>query len=500
MILSSTLDSPLLSPNVRDWLAQPKRLLIANRWVESVTGASFSVIDPATGNLLCEVAEARAEDVDLAVAAARRAMDGTWGSTTPAERARMIWKLADLLEEHQDEFGQLESLDVGKPILETMVFDLPQAIDQLRYFAGWATKITGETVQTSLPGESLAYTRREPVGVVAAITPWNFPLAIVCWKLAPALACGNAVVLKPSEITPLSALRLGDLILEAGFPPGAINILPGFGANAGHALVHHAGVDKISFTGSTRVGKEILQASSLDFKRVTLELGGKSPNIILPDADLDEAVGGAMSAIFFNQGEACVAGSRLFVPAGQRDAILDRLLANIASITQGVGLEPETQMGPLVSSAHRDRVMGFIDRAKRDGSEMLTGGSRNTALGDGFFVQPTVFMAKDESEIAQEEVFGPVLTVLSYENTDDLLARANASQYGLGAGIWTSDIKQGIRLAHTLKAGTVWINGYGMLDAALPWGGFKQSGIGREMGSYALETYTEVKSVWVNLL
>jgi acyl-CoA reductase-like NAD-dependent aldehyde dehydrogenase len=500
LIFSSTLDSPLLSPNVRAWLAQPKRLLINNRWVESVSGACFSVIDPATGHLLCEVAEARAEDIDLAVLAARRAMNGSWGSTTPAERARMIWKLSDLLEAHQDEFGQLESLDVGKPLLETMVFDLPQAIDQLRYFAGWATKITGESVQTSLPGESLAYTRREPVGVVAAITPWNFPLAIVCWKLAPALACGNAVVLKPSEITPLSALRLGELILEAGFPPGTVNIVPGFGANAGQALVHHADVDKISFTGSTRVGREILQASSLDFKRVTLELGGKSPNIILPDADLDEAVGGAMSAIFFNQGEACVAGSRLFVPVAQKEAILERLIANVASISQGLGLEPETQMGPVVSEAHCERVMGFIDRAKSAGLEMLSGGRRNTLLNQGFFVEPTVFMAKDESEIAKEEVFGPVLTVLTYENVSELTERANSSRYGLGAGIWTRDIKQGIRLAHALKAGTVWINGYGMLDAALPWGGYKQSGIGREMGSYALETYTEVKSVWVNLL
>ena len=497
---SPTLESPYLSPEVAAWLRRPKKLLIGNRWLESASGASFAVLDPATGQKLCDVAEAREPDVDLAVQAARRAMNGPWGSTTPAERARLIWKLSDLLEAHQEEFQQLESLDVGKPVLETLVFDLPQAIEQFRYFAGWATKLVGESVQTSLPGEALAYTRREPVGVVAAITPWNFPLAITSWKLAPALACGNAVILKPSELTPLSALRLGELVLEAGFPPGAVNILPGFGPSAGAALANHAGVDKVSFTGSTRVGREILAGSSRDFKRVTLELGGKSPNIILPDADVDEAVGGAMSAIFFNQGEACVAGSRLFVPKALRDAVLESLVARAEMIVQGPGLDPTTQMGPLVSQTHLERVMGFVDRAKHSSAALVTGGTLNPSAGSGYFVHPTVFTASDDLEIAREEVFGPVLTVLEYENLDDLAKRANDSQYGLGAGIWTRDIKQGIRLAHALKVGSVWINGYGMLDAALPWGGYKQSGVGREMGSYALETYTEVKSVWVNLL
>ena len=498
MKVSSTLESPFLLPEVQAWLSQPRKLLIAGKWLESVSGKFLTVIDPCTGDELATVSAANLEDVNLAVAAARRALEGSWGNTTPAERGRLLWKLADLIDENADFLRQLESLDTGKPIMETYVFDLPIASDHFRYFAGWATKITGQSIPTSLPGEALAYTRREPIGVVGAITPWNFPLAIAAWKLAPALACGNTVILKPSELTPLSALKLGELILEAGFPPGVVNVLPGLGLEAGNALVEHNDVDKISFTGSTRVGREILAKSGSNFKRVTLELGGKSPNIILPDADLDVAIDGSLTAIFFNQGEACVAGSRLFVPKSMREEILEALKSRAEAIVQGIGLDPSSQMGPMVSSTHLERVMGFVERGSRN-AELITGGSRNTEL-PGFFVNPTIFLGKDDLEIAREEIFGPVLTVLEYDSIEDLTSRANSSQYGLGAGIWTSDVRQGIRLAHALKAGSVWINGYGMLDAALPWGGFKSSGIGREMGSAALETYTELKTVWVNLL
>jgi aldehyde dehydrogenase (NAD+)/phenylacetaldehyde dehydrogenase len=499
MTKTQTLESEFVMPEVKAWLNGTKKLLIGNRWIESASGKTFHVIDPATGGVLATVAEAGVEDAENAARAARRALETSWAQTTPAERGRLLWKLADLIDEHAQEFQQLESLDTGKPILETLVFDVPVASDHFRYFAGWATKVNGETLTPSLPGEALAYTRREPVGVVAAIVPWNFPLAIASWKLAPALACGNTVILKPSEITPLTALRLGELMLEAGFPPGVVNILPGFGAEVGAALVNHAGVDKISFTGSTRVGREILISSARDFKRVTLELGGKSPNIILPDADLDAALGGSMSAIFFNQGEACAAGSRLFVPREDLDEIVQNLASRAAEIVQGVGIDPMTQMGPLVSQTHMNRVMGYIEKGVQEGAELVTGGSRNSSL-PGYYVQPTIFAGRDEHTIAREEIFGPVLTALPYDDLDDLVRRANNSSYGLAASIWTRDVKQGIRIAHALKAGSVWINGYGMLDATLPWGGFKQSGIGREMGKYALETYTEVKTVWVNLL
>jgi acyl-CoA reductase-like NAD-dependent aldehyde dehydrogenase len=492
--------SQFLLPETLAWLNKPKQLLIGGRWRSGAEEKTLKVTDPATGSTICEVAAATQPDVDMAVRAARGALEGSWGATTPAERGRLLWRLADLIEEHAEVLRQLESLDVGKPVMETYVFDLPLTADHFRYFAGWTTKITGQTIPSSLPGEALAYTRREPVGVIGAIVPWNFPLAIASWKLAPALACGNAIILKPSELTPLSALYLGELILEAGFPPGAVAILPGLGSEAGAALVEHADVDKISFTGSTRVGREIMAKAGGTFKRVTLELGGKSPNIILPDADVGDAVGGAMTAMFFNQGEACVAGSRLYVPKALKDQVLSELKSRAESIVQGLSLDPSTQMGPLVSPLQLERVMGFVERGIAAGAELVTGGSRNTALENGYFVQPTIFTAQDDSEIAKEEIFGPVLTVLEYEDFDDLVSRANASIYGLGAGIWTRDVKTGIRLAHRLKAGTVWVNGWGMLEASLPWGGYKQSGIGREMSSYALEHYTEVKTVWVNLL
>lgn len=322
---------------------------------------------------------------------------------------------------------------------------------------------------------------------------------IAAWKLAPALATGNTVILKPSELTPLSALRLGEMALEAGFPPGVINILPGYGQTTGAAMVTHRGIDKISFTGSTRVGRDIVIASAGDFKRVTLELGGKSPNIIFPDADLDAAVGGAMMGIFFNQGEVCCAGSRLYIQKEQFDSTVSTIARQASQIQQGAGINPETQMGPLISQSHMERVLGYIERGKTEGAEVLTGGGRNRAAGAGYFVQPTVFVGQDSMSIAREEIFGPVLTVLPFEDLDDVIRRANETFYGLAAGVWTGDLKKAIKVAHALKAGTVWVNGYNLLDATSPWGGYKQSGVGREMGSYALETYTEVKSVWVNL-
>ncbi|ADU51624.1 aldehyde dehydrogenase (acceptor) [Thermaerobacter marianensis DSM 12885] len=494
-----TLKLPFVAPVVRQWLGSRKLLFIGGRWQEPRSGRYLVVTDPATGEPLAEVAEAGEEDVDLAVKAARRALEGTWGKLPPAERGRLLWKLADLLEENAQEFAQLESLNTGKPVTETTMADVPLAVEHFRYFAGWATKWTGETLPASFPGEYLAYTRREPVGVVGAIVPWNFPLMIASWKLAPALATGNTVVLKPSELTPLTALRLAELVRQAGFPPGTVNVVPGYGEPAGRALVDHPGVDKISFTGSPGVGRKIMTAAARDFKRVTLELGGKSPNIVFPDADLDNAVAGAMMGIFFNQGEVCCAGSRLFVHKEHFDRIVQDIADRASRLRQGPGIHPMTQMGPLISRSHLERVLSYIERGREEGAELLVGGEPNSEAGPGYFVKPTVFVGRDDMTIAREEIFGPVLTVLPFESLDEVVRRANDTPYGLAAGIWTRDVAKAIKVAHRLKAGTVWINGYNLLDATSPWGGFKQSGIGREMGRYALEHYTEVKSVWVNL-
>ncbi len=493
------LDDPRLSQATRKFLSQPARLLIGGKWVHSKSGETLSVIEPSSGRELMQVAQAGAEDIDLAVKAASRAYQGRWRRLTPAERARLLWKLADLVEEHQREFSELESLNTGKPIGETTLADVPLAVEHFRYFAGWVTKLTGETLPVSQPGQYLAYTRREPLGVVGAIVPWNFPLMIASWKLAPALAAGNTVVLKPSELTPLSALRLGELALEAGFPPGVINIVPGLGRDAGTALVHHPDVAKISFTGSTKVGREILIASAERFTRVTLELGGKSPNIVLADADLNAVVGGAMMGAFFNQGEVCCAGSRLFVPRSDFDRVVEAVARRASAIRQGMGLDATTEMGPLVSRQHMDRVLGYIDSGNQEGAVLVVGGDVNREAGSGFFVKPTIFIGEDRMRIAQEEIFGPVLVALPFDDLDEVVRRANASRYGLAAAVWTKDIAQGIKVAHALEAGTVWINGYNLLDATSPWGGVKTSGLGREMGSYALQHYTEVKATWVNL-
>jgi acyl-CoA reductase-like NAD-dependent aldehyde dehydrogenase len=498
-VATPTLKIPTLDPGVKRFVEQgPAKLLIGGRWVPSRSGKIFETLDPATGEPLASVYEADAEDVEEAVNAARRALDGAWGRISPAERGRLLWKLADLIEEHAEELSQLESLDTGKPVTETSMVDIPQTVDHFRYFAGWTTKLSGNTLPVSFPGEYLAYTRREPLGVVGTIVPWNFPLMIASWKLAPALACGNTVVLKPSELTPLTALRLGELANEADIPPGVINILPGYGPTAGAALTHHPGVNKISFTGSTAVGKEIVRASADNFKRLSLELGGKSPNIVFPDADLDAVAGGVMMSIFFNQGEVCAAGSRLYLHQDIYDKVLEKVVERARTIRQGPGVDLTTQMGPLISEKHRDRVWGYIQRGMEEGARVLAGAEQGE--GKGYFIRPTVLEGRDDMEVAREEIFGPVLTVLPFKDVSDVVKRANDTPYGLVAGVWSRDIAKAVRVAHSLKAGTVWVNGYNMIDATSPWGGFKQSGVGREMGPYALEHYTEVKSVWVNLI
>jgi acyl-CoA reductase-like NAD-dependent aldehyde dehydrogenase len=485
-------------PSVQAFLARPKRLLIGGRWVEPRSGRFFPTLDPATGQVLAQVPEAGPDDIDLAVAAARRALEGPWADVPPSERARLLWRLGDLVEKHQEELGQLESLDNGKPYFETQLADLPLTAEHFRYFAGWPTKITGETVPVSIPGKWHVYTRREPVGVVAGIIPWNFPLLFAAWKLGPSLACGNTVVLKPSEVTPLTALRLGELVLEAGFPPGVVNIVTGAGAT-GAALAGHPGVDKVAFTGSVAVGRQIMAGAARDLKRVSLELGGKSPQIIFPDADFDDAVSGIMMGSFFNQGQICCAGSRLFVPQEEYDTVLAAVVERAESLRQGPGLDPATQMGPLVSEGHMNRVLSYIESGRREGAAVLTGGERNREAGPGYFVRPTILTGSDTMAVAREEVFGPVLVALPFSDLDEVVRRANDSPFGLNAGIWTRDVAKAMRVAHALKAGMIWINGYNLIDAASPWGGWKQSGIHRLMGSYSIEAFTEVKAVWVSL-
>lgn len=480
---------------------QPVKMLIGGQWINSASGKTFDTFNPSTGEVLAKVAEGDAEDINRAVAAARKAFEsGPWPKLTPSQRGRLLWKLADLIEKHIDELALLETLDNGKPIKYSKAADIPLTADHFRYFAGWATKLEGDTIPVSIPN-MFTYTLREPVGVVGQIIPWNFPIQMAAWKLAPALACGNTVILKPAEQTPLTALRLGELISEAGFPDGVVNIVAGFGETAGAALVAHPDVDKIAFTGSTEVGKKILQASAGNLKRVTLELGGKSPNIIFPDADLKFAVRGAMNAIFFNQGQICTAGSRLFVHKSVYDQVVSGLSDLAKGMKIGLGVDPATDLGPLVSQEQWERVTGYIETGKREGANATTGGARpdNEQL-KGYFVQPTVFdNVSDEMTIAREEIFGPVVTALPFEDVEEVAARANKSIYGLAAGVWTSDVKKAHKMAAALKAGVVWINTYNQFDAAAPFGGYKQSGYGREMGHAVLDAYTQTKTVWVNL-
>ncbi|GLV61576.1 aldehyde dehydrogenase [Bacillus mycoides] len=486
-----------LHEKVEKFLQGTKKLYVNGAFIESASGKTFKTPNPATGETLAIVAEAGREDIHKAVVAARMAFDeGPWSRMSTAERSRLMYKLADLMEEHKEELAQLETLDNGKPIRETLAADVPLAIEHMRYYAGWATKIVGQTIPVS--GEYFNYTRHEAVGVVGQIIPWNFPLLMAMWKMGAALATGCTIVLKPAEQTPLSALYLAELIEEAGFPKGVINIVPGFGESAGQALVNHPLVDKIAFTGSTPVGKQIMRQASESLKRVTLELGGKSPNIILPDADLSRAIPGALSGVMFNQGQVCTAGSRLFIPKKMYDNVMADLVLYSKKLNQGVGLNPETTIGPLVSEEQQKRVMGYIEKGIAEGAEVLCGG--NKPFDQGYFVSPTVFAdVNDEMTIAKEEIFGPVISALPFNDIDEVIERANKSQFGLAAGVWTENVKTAHYVASKVRAGTVWINCYNVFDAASPFGGFKQSGLGREMGSYALNNYTEVKSVWLNL-
>jgi phenylacetaldehyde dehydrogenase len=458
----------------------------------------FDVQDPATEMLLASVADGDAADIDAAVRAARKALKGPWGRMSPSVRGRIIHRIGDLILEHLDELAQLESLDNGKPFSVARAADVPLSADMFHYMSGWATKIEGKHIAISnlaAPGEYLSFTRPEPIGVVGQIIPWNFPLLMAAWKLAPALATGCTIVLKVAEETPLSALRLGELLLEAGLPDGVVNIVPGFGETAGAALAAHPGVDKVAFTGSTEVGRLIVQAASRDLKKVSLELGGKSPNIILDDADIDEAVAGATAGIFFNHGQCCNAGSRLFVQEKIFDRVVSGIAANAEKIKLGSGLDPQTEMGPLVSEVQYGRVTGYLKAGMEEGARALTGGS---ALGGhGFFVKPTVLVdTRPDMKVVREEIFGPVLVATPFKEADDsLIAAANDTIYGLAAGVWTRDIGKANQIANSLKAGTVWINCYHVFDAALPFGGYKQSGWGREMGQAVLSNYLETKAI-----
>ena len=474
-------------------------ILIDNKWVASVSGKTFETVNPATGEVLAKVQEADAADVDLAVKAARKAFHSKshWRRMSAAERGRLLNRLADLIEKNADELATLESLDNGKPKHVAAAADLPLVIACYRYYAGWADKIQGKTIP--IAGDYFCYTRHEAVGVVGQIIPWNFPLLMQAWKLAPALACGNTVVLKVAEQTPLSALRVGELILEAGFPEGVVNILPGYGPTAGAAIARHMDIDKVAFTGSTEVGHLVMKAAAeTNLKRVTLELGGKSPNIIFGDADMEQAVEGSHFALFFNQGQCCCAGSRAFVEEKVYDEFVARSAERAKRRVVGDPLNKATEQGPQVDAEQFKKVLGYVESGKKEGAKLLCGGDR---VGDrGYFVAPTVFAdVQDNMKIAQEEIFGPVMSILKFKDMDELVDRANQTIYGLAAAVWTRDISKAHHIANNVRAGTVWVNCFDVFDAAAPFGGFKQSGIGRELGEYGLQQYSEVKTVTVKL-
>jgi acyl-CoA reductase-like NAD-dependent aldehyde dehydrogenase len=474
------------------------RLWIANEWVDARSGATFPTVNPATGELITRVAEARAEDVDRAVSAAEQAVRGSaWGRMNPHRRAELLWKLADALEAHADELATVETADNGKTFFESRKVDLPSVVENFRYFAGMADKVGGSTIPVA--GPFFNYTLREPVGVVGVITPWNFPLSLAAWKVAPALATGNAVVLKPAEQTPLTALRLGELAAEVGFPEGVLNVVPGFGPTAGAALVHHPKVDAIAFTGSTEVGKIIMREAADTLKKVSLELGGKSPNVVFADADLKDAVRGASTGIFYGKGEVCAAGSRILVERTIYDDFVTQLARRADQMTVGNPMESGTRLGAIVSEEQLDRVMAYVEAGRSEGARLVTGGERTTVNGKGNFITATVFADVEPTmTIAQEEIFGPVAAVIPFEDMEDAVEKANGTIYGLAAGVWTRDVGKAHRMASELQAGTVWVNTYNQYDSGSPFGGYKQSGFGRDLGwELALEKYTQVKSVWV---
>ena len=490
---------PKPSTVVASFLRRSPRLLIGGEWVESESSTHIPVTDPATGLEIASVADANSADVDKAVAAAREAFEkGAWPTMQPAAREALLWRLADLIDTHADELAELESIDNGKTKFMASVVDVPGARNYFRYMAGWATKIEGSTIDVSVgapPGGRVhAYTRREPVGVVAQIIPWNFPLVMAAWKLGPALAAGCTCVLKPAEQTPLSALRLGELIVEAGFPAGVVNILTGYGETTGAALVNHRGVDKIAFTGSTSVGKSINKSATDTLKRVSLELGGKSPVIVLPDADVDNVIRGAAGAIFFNAGQVCAAGSRLYVHRKIFDRVVEGVGGAAEKIRLGPGLDPDTQMGPLVSREQQERVLSYIQSGLSDGADVVVGGE--ALEHPGYYVRPTVMAnVKQSMRVVQEEIFGPVVVAERFDELDQVASLANDTPYGLSASIWSNDLTAVQRLIPKIRAGTVWVNTHGPVDANLPFGGFKQSGFGREHGRVGIEMYTELKSV-----
>jgi aldehyde dehydrogenase (NAD+) len=473
-------------------------MFIGGKWVDSVSGKVFPTINPCTGDPICQVAEGDKADVDLAVKAARKAFEsGPWSKMSASERGRLIYQLADLIEKHKEELASLETLDNGKPFRDAIAADLPLTIKCLRYYAGWCDKIHGKTIP--IDGPFFCYTRHEPVGVVGQIIPWNFPLLMLAWKWGPALATGCTIVMKPAEQTPLTALRVAALAQEVGFPDGVINIVPGYGPTAGAAISGHMDVDKVAFTGEYTTGQLIMEAAAKsNLKRITLELGGKSPNVIFADADLDAAVEGSYFGLFFNQGQCCCAGSRLFVEEKVHDQFVEKMLKKAKSRKVGDPFDAATEQGPQVSQEQFDRVMGYIDAGQKEGAKMLCGGKRVGSR--GYFIEPTIFDGvTDNMKIAKEEIFGPVMNILRFKDIDDVTKRGNTTHFGLAAAIWTRDITKAHRLAASLRAGTVWINCYDVFDAAAPFGGFKMSGIGRELGEYALTNYTEVKTVTVNL-
>jgi acyl-CoA reductase-like NAD-dependent aldehyde dehydrogenase len=477
-----------------------EHVFIGGQWRAPSSGETYATINPATEEESARVAKGDERDIDLAVQAARRAFDqGPWPRMPAAERARVLWKLGELITANLDELARLESINTGKTLFDSGKVELPFAADVFRYYAGWTTKIHGETL--SLRESAFTFTLRQPLGVVGAIVPWNFPFLLASWKIAPALAAGNAVVLKPASLTPLTALRFAELTAEAGLPEGVFNVVPGPGGKVGMALVRHPGVDKIAFTGSTEVGKSIMREAAGTLKRVSLELGGKSPNIVFADADLEAAVRGALTGIFYNKGEVCAAGSRLLLEERVHDEFVAKLVERAKGLKVGDPLDKATRMGPVVSRQQLDTVLGYIEAGRKEGARLLVGGERaQVGNGKGYFLQPTIFTGVSGSmKIAREEIFGPVLSVIPFKSVEDGIAQGNETFYGLAAAVWTRDVAKALRAARAIRAGTVWVNAYNLYDAALPFGGFKESGFGRELGQAGMDLYTEVKSVWVDL-